>query len=259
MRSANRASVSLALAAGVGLLICGCTTTQTTAARLQLNDERLRAEAEAVRVGPGETSATVTVTSETFLAQGGALTAAVTLDNHGDAAVSDLPISLGYEHAGHTVYLNGAEGSTYFDDHIPSIKAHGSLTWIFTANRKVPRDAQTFVRVGAKPSIAVGPISTPVIRVASSVVPSRRLSKRPSNGLVTTPSLRISVTNTSSITQYQLPVYTVLTHGGRVVAANHHTVADLAAGARAVIDVSFDPTGSGTRTVQVEAPATIFK
>lgn len=254
MPSASRRYVAAASAAGLALVICGCTTTQTTAARLQLNDSRLRAAAQAVRVGAGDTSATVTVTAHTVLDQGGALEAAVTLDNHSDQAVSDLPISVGYQVGSHTVYLNGGEGLDYFDNHIPSIPAHGSLTWVDTATRvKIPRRARTFARVGATSSIPdLGSFTPPTISVTPATSGAR------AGGL---DLLTVHLTNRSSIPQYQLPVYAVVTRNGRILAARDRSITELAGGAQAVVRIvlpSLD-TGATQTSIRVQAPATIFK
>lgn len=241
----------------MALLACGCTTTQTTAARLRLNDSRLRAEAVAVRVTAGQISRAVTVTSTTVLPRhaGGTSQVAVTVENHGTQPISDLPISVGYWRGSRVVYLNGAEGLAYFEDHLPSIRAHGSLTWVYAAARPLPRGVRTFVHVGAKPSVAVGRVSAPSISVASSVVPGRR-SSRSSHGQVARTGVRISVTNASSITQYQLPVYAILSHDGHIVAAGDRSIATLAPGAEAVVEVPFYAAGTGS--IRVQAPATIF-
>ncbi len=251
MPSVKQPHLGVALAAGLAVMLCGCTTTQTTAARLQLNDSRLRAEAQSVRVGAQETSSTVTVAAKTFLNRGTTVDVAVTLENHGDAAVSDLPISVGYQRGSRTVYLNGAQGLAYFEDHIPSIPAHGSLTWVYTGAGKLARRARTFVRVGATPSVAVGRVTPPVITVTAADSAA---------GGAATPKLAVRLTNRSSITQYQVPVYAVVTRRGRIVAASAGSIADLSAGGRAVIHIALGAAGAtGTTGVRVEAPATIFK
>ncbi len=234
---------------GLALLTCGCTSTQTTAARLQLNDSRLRASAESVRVTAGHTSTAVSVVSKTFLSQRGAFEVAVTLENHSDQAVSDLPISVGYETGAKTVYLNGAAGLAYFKNHIPSITAHGTLTWVYTAAKQLPRHARTFARVGAKSSTPLGRFTPPVISVAAEASAAANPS-----------SVMLRLRNRSSIPQYQLPVYAVVSKGTRIVAASDGSIADLAGGAKAVIRIVFAPPETADSAhIRVEAPATIFK
>jgi hypothetical protein len=67
----------------------------------------------------------------------------------------------------------------------------------------------------------------------------------------------ITVRNTSSIPQYQLPVYAIASRRGRYVAAGQTTIADLGGGAQVRLRVPLvgDPRGA---TVSLEAPPTIF-
>jgi hypothetical protein len=236
----------------LALLICGCTTTQTTAARLQLNNTRLRAVSLPVRVKAGRTSASVTVSARTVLSTRGHFTAVVTLENHSNAAVSDLPLSVGYREGTKTVYLNGAAGLNYFDNHIPSIAAHGSLTWVDTGSAaKLPRGARTFARVGATPTSVLGQFTPPTISVTP--VTAAAAAKKAT-------TLTVHLTNRSSIPQYQLPVYAVVTEGSHILAARDTSITDLAGGAKAVVRIVIPASGAGLQSsVRVEAPATIFK
>jgi hypothetical protein len=250
--SAKGPHVAAAAAVGLALLICGCTRTQTTAARLQLNNTRLRAVSLPVRVKVGRTSASVTVSAKTILSTGGHFTAVVTLENHTGAAVSDLPLSVGYQVGAKTVYLNGATGLNYFDNHIPSIAAHGSLTWVDTGTAaRVPRRARTFARVGSTPTSVLGSFTPPTISVspASTAAPAAKAT-----------TLTVHLNNQSSIPQYQLPVYAVVTEGSRILAARDTSITELAGGAKAVVRIVIPASGTGLRnSVRVEAPATIFK
>ena len=233
-------------AVGLALAVCGCASTQTTAARLRLNDDRIRASQQPSRVQPGDVSSSVAVSSETFLTAGHAFT--VVVKNGAARAVSALPISVGYRLGAKTVYLN-ATVQNYFDSHLPAVAAHGTLTWVDAGTATIPARAKTFVRVGATPTVSNGTFTPPVITINLSTAPSAESRV-----------LSADLTNRSSIPQYQLPIYAVITRAGHVVGGSSRSIADLAGGAKTVVRLAL-PAGATSQGlgIQVEAPATIFK
>ncbi len=247
----RRAAGQVLGACGLALALCGCATTQTTAARLRLNDDRIRASELPTRVTPGQVSSSVVVSAQTLLSARGHFTAVVRLSNPAGAAVSDLPVSIGYRRGARTVYLNAA-AANYFDNHLPAIAAHGTLSWVTTGSGQIPKQARTFVRIGATPTVRPGRFTPPVIAVSRVTTAGAGTA----GGSV----LAAQVTNRSSIPQYQLPVYAVITDHGQVVGGSNRSIADLAGGATAVVRLAL-PAGAGGEnlSVRVEAPATIFK
>jgi hypothetical protein len=214
--------------------LAGCATTQQQAARLQLNSARIRATQNRQRLTG---HAREVVVRSVSLIQGRNRSAVVVaLRNTANAPVSDLPLLVGVSRSH---YLNASAGLPFFQSHLPAIAAHGSLRWVLTLRRPLPRRAVPFARVGA----ATGDIAT-----AIRALPTVRLAR--AGSLVT-------VTNTSSVPQYQLPVYAVASRGGRYVAAGRTTVAELGGGAQVRLRVPLIGNAAGA-TVSLEAPPTIF-
>lgn len=231
--SARRATIAV-----LGLsTLTGCATTQQEAARLRLNDARIRAsQAPLELVGRDRT---VSVTSIAVIA-GRSAAVIVTLRNNGARPVSDLPLLVGITSRGKRTYLNQAAGETYFQNHVPAIAAHGLLRWVLTPGRSLPTASVPFVRVG----IAVGDTATTI-----STLPLLRIGSR--DGLV-------EVNNTTSVPQYQLPVYAVAVRRGRDVAAGQTTIAYLGSEANVQLRVPLIGSTSGA-ILSLEAPPTIFK
>jgi hypothetical protein len=198
-------------AAGAVVTLAGCATTQDEAARLQLNSARIRA-AEQKTVVRSAGSA-VEVSAVSLLSSPGAHTFVVTVHNRQSSAVTDLPISVGVSSHGHRrVDLNAhsTQELSYFDSHLPRIAAGSSLTWVFTTTTKLPSRARPFALVGARPSPAASAgASAPTI--AARVTGTRHTH----GGAV----LEVTLRNSSTIPQYQMPIYAVAERGGRDVAA----------------------------------------
>ena len=144
--------------------------------------------------------------------------------NPGDRAVADLPISIGLRepHRGR-VYLNAISSQelSYFDSHLPSVAAGQSLTWVYTTPRRFDHPIRPFALVGATPAPVVtraGEGTPPVIHVHA-------LASRSQGGGES--RVRISLHNSSSVPQYQLPVYSLGIRGRREVTAGEVTVPHL--------------------------------
>jgi len=239
---AMRAMAGVAVVAGAGPL-AGCATTMQRAARLRLNSARILASQSSIRVSTAGT--TVTVTGVTLIRSGRATAFVVTVRNVGRRAISDLPISVGYRLAHHReVYVNAGDTLTYFDAHLPGIAAGASLTWVYTAGRRLPAGARPFARVGSTPAVPGAAVDgSPVIRVRAT----------PATGTL----VDVAVRNLSGVPQYQLPVYAVAERDGHAVAAGQSSVTELAGGASQTLQLRLLGR-TGPAAVQVEAPSTIF-
>lgn len=233
--------VATLVAAG---LVAGCTSTQQKAAWLQLNNARLRAAQVPTRVRVAGSS--VSVTGVTLLREGRRTAYVVVLRNGGGHPVSDLPISVGYRQAdGRTVYVNALSGADYYASHLPLIARDGTFTWVVTAGRSVPAAARPFVRVGGTPTVPVTGLTHP---------PALSVGVR---GTVADGVARVTVTNASGVTQYDLPLYAIARAAGRAVAAGTATVAQLNGGASETVQLRLLGTATRAR-LQVEAGRTIY-
>jgi hypothetical protein len=221
-RSASRLRC-VAIATGALALavpLAGCTTTQHEAQRVQLDSARLRAALKSTRVTVA--NATVTPTFVATVNAGGRTAFVITVRNGGRKAVTDLPISVGYERAGGArTYLNASVDLNYFQAHLPVIAAGRSLTWVYTvSSRALPRGVRLFATVGTKP--------TPPARLTEMNVRIGLDVGHPTG----TNSVTVHLYNPSSVPQYQLQVYAYVRHGSRYVAAGNTTVAELGAGSK---------------------------
>ena len=65
--------------------------------------------------------------------------------------MSDLPISVGVRVNGkRPIYLNRQSPAelSYFAAHLPVVAAGGTLTWVYTTDRRLPGHARPFALVG---------------------------------------------------------------------------------------------------------------
>lgn len=249
MRSASdhgsTARIALAVAlGGTAVALTGCATTQERAARLRLNADRIRASQTSTRVTASRSR--LIVTGLAVVAAGRRAAFAVTVHNPTRAAVSDLPISVGYRRGQRRTYLNADSDGAYFAAHLPAIAAGHSLTWVYAAARAVPHGARPFALVGGRSAVPHSVRSHPP-RIEVAARPGR-----PGAPLVAT------VRNLSSIPQYQLPIYAVARRGRRTVAAGTTTVAELGGGARRTVRLRLLGRHA-IRDVRLQAPATILQ
>jgi hypothetical protein len=214
-RSVRAGLAALALA----VPLAGCTTTQHKAQREQLDSARQRVALDRTRVTTA--NPTVVPTAVDVVRSATATAFVVTVHNGGGKAVSDLPISVGYQPAtGAQVYLNAAANLQYFQAHLPAIAAKHSLTWVYTTASKVPNGAQPFAAVGLKPAAPALLTEKDVsISVGSAHVSGAN-------------DVTVRLDNTSGVPQYQLQVYAYATAGGRFTAAGNATVPELDGGAK---------------------------
>jgi hypothetical protein len=229
--------MALGLLLIAGAAVSGCSTTQDEAARLQLNSARIRA-AE-VRTVVHTAGARLRVGRLSVVSGSRGTAFVVQVRNPGDRAVADLPISVGVQesHRGR-VYLNATSSQelSYFSSHLPTVAAGHSLTWVYTTARRLGRPIRPFALVGETPA----PVVTRAAEGTPPVIQVRDLSTTPAGDGGS--RLLISLHNTSSVPQYQLPVYAIGVRGRRDVAAGELTVAHL--GSHRTLSLTFSVIGS---------------
>ena len=263
MRSADRTQfrrglVPLAAAALAGGL-AGCSTTMQEAARVQLNSARIRASELSTRVTAP--SRALHVTRLAVISRGGATAFVVAVHNGSSRERGDLPISVGVRRA-HSppIYLNAQSGREdfYFDAHLPVVLPGRTLTWVYTVHRRLPSGGRPFAIVGRAPTPPAPAVDQlPVIRATS--LGSARPPKTDSRAHGQTRArLTVAVRNSSSVPQYQLPVYAVARKGGRYVAAGSLTIEQLDGQASQTVELGLVGTPVHAR-VQLEALATTLK
>ena len=241
-----RACGAPVLAAAVAAGLTGCATTMQTAARLQLNDARIRASADAVRLSRTAKSTRVSVERLALVAAHGRTAYVVTVRNASTAAVTDLPISIGYTAAHRRpVYLNASTNLSYFAAHLPVIAATRQLTWVYAGAPTLPAGARPFAVIGTTSDPPVGRISLPLIAAS--------IARTPFAGA----RLVVRLRNLSGIPQYQLPIYVLGLRGGRAVAAGTTSVPTLDGGSEETVRLRMLGKPDGAR-LTVEAPPTIF-
>ncbi len=252
----TRALASLTAAAAVSLL-AGCSTTQQEAARLQLNSARIRASEIPTRVtAPGQA---VRVARVALVTGRGQTAFIVQVHNPAGRPVSDLPISVGVRiGTRRAVYVNSQSPQeySYFDAHLPVVAARGTLTWVYTTNRRLPARSRPFAIVGGQPSPAVPRVNQlPVIR-ASALTGTPGSAGAASSQAAS--RLAIALHNLSGVPQYQLQVYAFAQAAGRYVAAGDTTVPHLGSLGSATLRLGLLGSLRHAR-LQIEALPTIFQ
>jgi hypothetical protein len=235
----------MALTAAIALPLAGCTTTMHAAQRERLESARQRAALQSTRVAVA--NPLVTASAAASVSSGRRTAVVVRIHNGSRRAVTDLPISIGYTPAEGraSVLLNAGTDLSYFDAHLPAIRAGRDLTWVYTTARRIPRGSRIFARVGEKPSV-------PALLSEMGVRIGLGYSIAGSGD-----SLSVRLQNPSGVPQYELQVYAFAQHGGRYVAAGNLTVADLGAGATDRRRLPL--VGSSTSQLHVEAIPTILQ
>ena len=228
----------------IALPLAGCTTTMHAAQRERLESARQRAALESTRVT--SQNPRVSTSGLTAISSGGRTALIVNVTNHSAHAVSDLPISVGYSTAaGGSVYLNSGADLSYFDAHLPAIRAGQTLTWVYTTRRQLPAGVHTFARVGRKPAVAA------LLTEMGVHIGSRY------NAAASGHALTVELQNSTGVPQYELQVYAYARRDGHYVAAGSATVADLDSGARDRLRLSL--VGSSTNQLHVAAVPTILQ
>jgi len=239
-RSASCLMTALALT-----VLTGCDSTQQQAARARLKS--LRVLASAVPTVVGHRNPYVRVAGVTLLPGPSGTAITVHLRSSATHPLNDLPISVGIvARGGRHVRLNAAANVDYFETHLASIGARGSVTWVFTTTRELPAAATPFAVVGARASVPATTVQTlPRIEVAAT-------------RSATASRMRVKVTNVSAVPQYQLQVYAIGLRRGRDVAAGRVTIDHLGTGSSETLELPLLGDRSAT-SVQLEAMPTMFQ
>ena len=243
-RSASCLMTALALT-----VLTGCDSTQQEAARARLKSLRVLASAAPTVVR--HRNPDVRVAGVTLLRGRGGTAIAVHLRSNATHPLNDLPISVGIvARGGRHVRLNAAANVFYFETHLASIAARGSVTWVFTTARELPAAATPFAVVGARASVPPTSVHTlPRIEVAATG--SARTT-------ASTSRLGVKVTNVSAVPQYQLQVYAIGLRRGRDVAAGRATISHLGTGSSETLELTLLGDRPAT-SVKLEALPTMFQ
>jgi hypothetical protein len=231
----------------IALALTGCETTAEKSAKLEKAAKRAASSRPAATHGPSFTrpSAYVRVLSATLLRSSEGAAAAVTLHNDSARAFKEVPIAITLKDArGRTVFQNDVAGSEPALVSVPSIPAHGELTWV---DDQLPKGEAATLSARVGEALALSR-SAPVLAVSGAQV-----GEEASNGV----GAAGTVSNHSNTTQLHLLVFAVARRGGRVVAAGRAVVPELAAGSSAQFHVFFagDPRGA---ELQVSVPPVTF-
>jgi hypothetical protein len=223
-------------------VLTGCDSTQQQAARARLKAARFIDSATLTVVRRRNPDVRVLAVKLVRGSEGSAVT--VRLRNAAAHPWHDLPISVGIL-GGHRSYLNAAPNTYYFKTHLASIAARGSVTWVFTTNRKLPARAKPFALIGARASVpATLAHRLPRIDVTMASSGTRRLL--------------VKVTNASEVPQYQLQIYALGLDRGRYVAAGGATLAHLGTETSEIVAVPLVGAQRPT-SVELEALPTTFQ
>jgi hypothetical protein len=242
--SAARSASALGLAAATAASLSACQTTQQTSARAKLSADRVLATQHPLRVV--RLNPAVQVVRVSLLRSAGGAAIVVALHNRTRRSVADLPISVGVRTRGAQQYLNRASGLDYFQTHVPALAAGGDATWVFQTAASLRPYGTPFAAVGVPNADA-----TPSVRRLPPI--EVRLAAPAGPGLG-----RATVFNRSDIDQRGLPVYAVAVRRGCYTAGGSGSIAELAPGARATVDVKL--TGdSRDAAVHLEAPPAFLR
>ena len=242
-------SASVLVTALAFTVLTGCDSTQQQAARARLKAERFIASAAPTVVRRRNPEIRVVAVKLVRGSAGSAIT--VRLRNAADRPWHDLPVSVGtLGSLGHRSYLNASANTFYFETHLASIGARGSVTWVFTTTRKLPRGARPFAVVGARSTVPPTAVrALPQIDVATAGSPTSAAGAA---------RLRVKVTNASEVPQYQLQVYALGLDRGRYVAAGGATLSHLGTESSVTVPVTLIGARRPT-SIELEALPTMFQ
>ncbi|HWX74419.1 MAG TPA: hypothetical protein VNZ05_03880 [Solirubrobacteraceae bacterium] len=230
----------------LALALAGCETTAEKSARLEKASKLAAAKRPVARAPSlGRASTRVRVLASTIVSGSEGAAAAITLRNDSPRALRGVPLAITLrDAAGHTVFQNFLPGSEGALISVPSIPAHGELTWVDDQLPKV-HAASVDVRVG-EARLVPGPLPSLAITGAS-------IGEEPSGGL----GASGTIANHSRAAQLHLVLFAVARRGGRVVAAGRAVLPELAAGASAPFHLFFVGDARGAQ-LQLSAPPVSF-
>jgi hypothetical protein len=240
------AALALPLAA---VALAGCETSAEKSARLE-KAAKLRAAQNPQhqqQLTITRTSRFVKAASTAVLSSSEGHAVVVTLRSSSPHALRDVPLQVTVHDArGASIYSNTGPGLARSLTSVPSLPAHGELTWVDDQVQPAGVPVSAIARVGEAPAVTGAQPSL--------TVTGTRLFEDPVNGI----GAEGEIVNRSSITQAELVVYAVALRGGRIVAAGRALLPQAAANASTHFQVFFigEPRGASLR---VSAPPTTFR
>jgi hypothetical protein len=236
VRSGRRACAACVATLPLAVVLTGCVSTQQIAARARLVSARVLASQGVTRVAHGNPAVTVGRVSLIHSPRGIAIV--VPLRNNTSRTLTDLPISVGIRTPHRELYLNQSANLDYFETHVAVIGPDVATDWVFTTGRRVA-DGRAGATVGfpeLHPSLAHG---LPRIEVSS------------------LGNASLTVSNRSTIPQYDLQIYVVAARAGRDVGAGRAEVSHLGTHATTTVSVTLLGAARGV-TLRLIALPTIF-
>ncbi len=229
------------------LALGGCESTQEESAKLEAAAKREKAK-HPVLVQKGlsitHASTQVHVLDATVVHDSEGAAAAVTVGNASAHALLSVPIAITVRSsAGQTVYQNNTAGLEAALTQVPSIPAHGTVTWV---DDQVPAAGGP-----ARVSAVVGEAMAARGPEPRTKVEGARLAE-PSTGEVSG-----TVHNVSTVAQRQLVVYVTARRAGTIVAAGRAVLAEVAAGASVPFHVFLIGSATGAQ-LEASAPPSTF-
>jgi hypothetical protein len=228
----------------VALALTGCETTAERSAKLEREAARHASRAAASGLSIARESREVRVLAATVVRGSEGAAAVVTLRNTSSHTLRAVPLAITVSDGhGKTLYQNNAAGLETALVSVPSLAAHGELSWV---DDQVPASGEPVAasaRVGEAPA-ATG--SVPLI-----VIGGAHLIEDPSNGV----GASGIVSNRSRVPQDSLVIFAVARRAGRIVAAGRAVLPELAASSSMPFQIFFvgDPHGA---QLQLSAPPT---
>jgi hypothetical protein len=245
-----RPIAALSLAA---LVLAGCESSQEKNAQLEKAAKRV--EAAAVAKGAAaerarritHPSTKIAVTGVTLLHSSEGLATVVTLRNHSNTAVREVPVKVTVtDSQGKQLYTNATPGQAAPLVSVALIPAHGTFEWI--DDQIPPQSSATGASaiVGEAPA---APGKAPALH-AQGV----HAIEDPSSG----PGAEGQIVNSSAVTQRELVVYAVARRGGKIVAAGRAVVPEAAAGGSTRFQLFFigEPRGA---QIAVSVPPSVLQ
>jgi hypothetical protein len=235
-RSVRRGWVVFVAMLPVSVILAGCVSTQTIAARARLVSARTLASQSATEVSRANPAVTV---GRLALIRGQTGTAIVVpLRNNTASTLTDLPISVAIHTTRGDLNLNRSANLDYFESHIAVIAPHGTTDWVFTTRRRVTHGQ------------AVAAVGFPELHITvAGDLPRIEVSSRG--------KARLTVSNRSTIPQYDLQVYVVAIRAGRDVGAGRADVTHLGTDATTTLNVTLIGAAKGA-VLRLIALPTIF-
>jgi len=228
----------------VALALAGCETTAEKSAKLERAARRAAVAQNGLLITRPSTDVKVLETAALHSSEGAA--AVVVVRNVSPRALRDVPIAITVKNAGGgTLFQNNAPGLESALVAVPSLPAHGELSWVDDQLPATGQPAGVSALLGQAPTAAGAP------QIAIQGV---HMIEDPSRGIGT----GAKVSNHSRVAQQNLVVFAIGRRGGRIVAAGRAVVADLAAGASTPFQLFYvgDPRGA---QLQISAPPTTFR